>query len=278
MSMALSEEQYERYARQLVLPEIGVAGQVKLLAARVAVVGAGGLGSPALQYLAAAGVGHIDVVDPDVVASSNLHRQVIHGQNTLGQPKVESAREAIGRLNPDVEVIPHPVYLTEENALDLLATADVVVDGCDNFPTRYLTNDACFFLKKPLIYGAVSRFDGQATVFAPGQGDSPCYRCLFPEPPPPEMVRPCREAGVLGILPGIIGLIQATECVKRILGLGESLQGRLVIYDALAMSFREVRLKRDRQCALCGDTPTITRLADYNWRACESSATPPHLM
>jgi len=276
--MPLSEEQYQRYARQIVLPELAAAGQEKLLRARVAVVGAGGLGAPALLYLAAAGVGHIDIVDPDVVDRSNLHRQVIHRESGLGTPKTDSARDAIRERNPDVNVTTHAVFLTEENALDLLRPADVVLDGSDNFPTRYLTNDACFFLKKPLVYGAVARFDGQTTVFTPGRNDSPCYRCLFPEAPPPELARPCREAGVLGVLPGLIGMIQATECLKLLLGLGDSLVGRLLIYDAMAASFREVRLKRDPRCALCGDNPTLTRLADYDWRACESSAIPPHLL
>jgi molybdopterin/thiamine biosynthesis adenylyltransferase len=276
--MALSEQQYQRYARQMVLPEIGAAGQERLLSAKVLVVGAGGLGSPVLQFLAGAGVGHLAIIDPDVVDRSNLHRQVIHRESTLGQPKVDSAAASLHDLNPDVHITRHPVYLTEENALELIERVDAVVDGSDNFATRYLTNDACFFRKKPLFYGAVARFEGQVSVFAPGQGESPCYRCLFSEPPPPHLARPCREVGVLGVLPGLIGTIQATECVKWILGLGRSLVGRVVTYDALALRFHEIRLTRDPDCALCGDHPTLKSLADYDWRACESAATPPHLL
>jgi adenylyltransferase/sulfurtransferase len=263
--MSLSEEQYQRYARHLLLPEIGVAGQQRLLRSRAAVVGAGGLGSPALLYLAAAGVGYVRIIDPDVVTLSNLQRQVVHRVSELERRKVDSARETLAALNPDVEVDMRPELLTEENALDLLADVDAVMDGSDNIPTRYLLNDACFFLKKPWFYGAISRFAGQTTTFAPGREASPCYRCLFPDPPPTEAVRACHEVGVLGVLPGLIGMIQATECIKWLLGLGRSLIGRLVLYDALPMRFRELPLRRDPQCALCGNAPTIKHLSASEW-------------
>lgn len=269
-NMPLTDDDYQRYARQMILPEIGRAGQEKLQRARVLVIGAGGLGAPALLYLAAAGVGHIDILDADAVDPSNLHRQVIHSTETVGTPKVESAARALARLNPAIDIHPVEGYITEENVEEYVGAADVVVDGCDNFPTRYLVNDACFFAKKPLCYAAVARFEGQASTFLPGQGDSPCYRCLFPEPPPPEMVRPCKEAGVLGVLPGMVGMIQATECLKLLLGIGKPLVGRLLLYDSLAMSHREITLRRAGDCALCGATPTITRLASYDWRACDT--------
>lgn len=273
--MPLSEEQYQRYARHLALPEIGAAGQQRLLRSRVAVVGAGGLGSPALLYLAAAGVGYLRVIDPDVVTLSNLQRQVVHRVSELDRRKVDSARETLAALNPDVEVDMRAELLTEENALDLLADVDAAMDGSDNFPTRYLLNDACFFAKKPWFYGAVSRFEGQATTFLPGRDASPCYRCLFPEPPPEETVRACREVGILGVLPGLIGMIQATECIKWLLGLGQSLVGRLMLYDALAMRLRELPLRRDPRCALCGATPTLTRLAVGQWPARGEMDCPP---
>jgi len=273
--MPLSEEQYQRYARHLTLPEIGMAGQQRLLRSRAAVVGAGGLGSPALLYLAAAGVGYLRIIDPDVVTLSNLQRQVVHRVSELHRPKADSARETLAALNPDVEVDMRPELLTEENILDLLADVDVVVDGSDNFPTRYLLNDACFFLKKRWFYGAVSRFEGQATTFFPGWEASPCYRCLFPEPPPAEAVRPCHEVGVLGVLPGLIGMIQATEVIKWLLGLGQSLVGRLMVYDVLTMRFRELPLRQDPRCALCGDTPTLTGLSGGEWPACGEMDTPP---
>ncbi len=255
-----SEEQIRRYSRHIILPEIGGKGQQKLLASRVLIVGAGGLGSPVALYLAAAGVGTLGIADFDDVEASNLQRQIIHGTRDLGRPKVLSAAAKIADLNPDVKVVPHPLRLTSANALDLIAAYDVVVDASDNFPTRYLANDACVLLGKPLVHGSIYRFDGQATVFTPGQG---CYRCLFPAPPPPGTVPSCAEAGVLGVLPGIIGTIQAIEVVKVLLGIGESLTGRLLIFDALAMQFHEVRLRRHPACPVCGDNPSIHELIDY---------------
>ncbi len=275
--MPLTEEQFERYSRQIVLPEIAAAGQERLARARVAVIGAGGLGSPALLYLAAAGVGRLDVVDPDVVSLSNLHRQILHRTAALGRPKTESAAQSLRELNPEVEVFPHPVYLAEENALELLAPADVVLDASDNFPTRYLTNDACFFLRKPLVFGALSRFEGQWTVFRPGDPASPCYRCLFPEPPPPELVRPCSETGVLGALAGVIGSLQAMECLKLLLGAGSPPIGRLMILETLGARARSAAFPRDPRCALCGERPAITRLESTGHRACEIPWSPPRL-
>ncbi|MCG3197378.1 MAG: putative adenylyltransferase/sulfurtransferase MoeZ [bacterium] len=260
--MELSREQIERYSRHLILPEIAVEGQKRLLSSRVLLIGTGGLGSPLALYLGAAGVGKLGLVDFDVVDRSNLQRQVIHGLSWLGKPKVESAKARIADLNPDVQVEVHREAITSKNALEILREYDVVIDGTDNFPTRYLTNDACALLKKPNIYGSIFRFDGQATVFDTARG-GPCYRCLYPEPPPPGMVPSCAEGGVLGILPGIIGLIQATECIKILLGIGSSLVGRLIQYDSLAMKFRELKLRRDPNCPLCGDNPTIHELIDY---------------
>ncbi len=243
------------------MPEVALAGQEKLKQARVLLVGAGGLGSPAALYLAAAGIGTIGIVDFDVVDFTNLQRQVIHGTSDVGKSKLKSALEAIQEINPLVNVICHETLLSSENALEILGGYDLVLDGTDNFPTRYLVNDACVILGKPNMYGSIYRFDGQATVFgAPG---GPCYRCLFPEPPPPGTVPSCAEGGVLGILPGVIGLIQATEAVKTILGIGKSLAGRLLLYDALNMEFRELTIKRDPSCPVCGDAPTITELVDY---------------
>lgn len=250
-----------RYSRHFVLPHMGVEGQRKLAGARVALVGAGGLGSPAALYLAAAGVGTLGVVDADLVDLSNLQRQVLHRVSHLGRPKVDSARENLQELNPGVEVVPHPVRLTSVNALEILDGYDLVVDGSDNFPTRYLVNDACVILGKPYVYGAVDRWEGQVSVF--GTADGPCYRCLFREPPPPGLVPGCAEAGVLGVLPGIMGSLQAAEVIKLLLGVGESLAGRLLIFDALALSFREVRLRRNPECPVCGDEPTVTELIDY---------------
>lgn len=250
-----------RYSRHFVLPHVGLEGQRKLLKARVLLVGAGGLGSPAALYLAAAGVGTLGVVDPDLVDLSNLQRQVLHRISHLGRPKVDSARENLGDLNPGVEVVPHPVRLTSGNALEILDGYDLVVDGSDNFPTRYLVNDACVLLGKPYVYGAVDRWEGQVSVF--GSPDGPCYRCLFREPPPPGLVPGCAEAGVLGVLPGIVGSIQAAEVIKLILGVGESLAGRLLIFDALALSFRELGLSRNPECPVCGLDPTVTELIDY---------------
>jgi adenylyltransferase/sulfurtransferase len=260
--MPLNPQQYERYSRHLILPEIGLAGQTKLLESKVLLIGAGGLGSPLGLYLAAAGIGKLGIVDFDLVDRSNLQRQVMHGESTIGKPKVDSAKARIADLNPDTEVETYREPLTSKNALEILRPYDVVIDGTDNFPTRYLTNDACVLLKKPNIYGSIFRFDGQATVFDPNRG-GPCYRCLYPEPPPPGMVPSCAEGGVLGILPGIIGLIQATECIKILVGCGTSLLGRLIQYDSLAMTFRELKLRRDPSCPMCGDHPTIHDLIDY---------------
>lgn len=260
--MQLNHEQLRRYSRHLILPEVGLEGQTKICTASVLCVGAGGLGSPLALYLAAAGVGKIGLVDFDAVELSNLQRQVIHGTPDVGRPKTESARDTLRRINPNVEVALHPDRLTSQNALEVLRPYDIVVDGTDNFPTRYLTNDACVLLKKPNVYGSIFRFEGQASVFAPHLG-GPCYRCLYPEPPPPGMVPSCAEGGVLGVLPGVIGLIQATEILKLILGAGTSLLNRLLLYDALAMRFRELKLRRDPQCPLCGAHPSITQLIDY---------------
>jgi sulfur-carrier protein adenylyltransferase/sulfurtransferase len=257
----LSKDEILRYSRHLIMPEVGMEGQLKLKAAKVALIGTGGLGAPLGMYLAAAGIGRIGLVDFDVVDFTNLQRQVIHGTKDVGKKKLDSAAETMLDINPYVEIDRHEVALTSENALDILKDYDIVVDGTDNFPTRYLVNDACVLLKKPNVYGSIFRFEGQATIFAyPG---GPCYRCLYPEPPPPGLVPSCAEGGVLGILPGTVGLIQATETVKLILGIGEPLIGRLVLYDALAMRFRELKLRRNPECPVCGDHPTITKLIDY---------------
>ncbi|MHB8571494.1 MAG: molybdopterin-synthase adenylyltransferase MoeB [Candidatus Dormibacteria bacterium] len=257
----LGPEQRRRYSRHLNIPEVGEEGQLKLLGARVLLIGAGGLGSPAAYYLAAAGVGTLGLVDADLVDESNLQRQILHSTETVGMSKVESGRRTIEALNPDVKVIGYQERLTSENVMEILGQYDVIVDGSDNFPTRYLVNDACVWLGKPNIHGSVFRFDGQASVFMPGDG--PCYRCLYPEPPPAELAPNCDEAGVLGVLPGLVGLIQATETIKVILGIGDVLNGRLLIVDALDMSFRELRLRRDTQCPVCGDNPSITEPIDY---------------
>lgn len=258
----MNPKQYERYSRHVILPQIGIEGQHRLLKARVLLVGAGGLGSPAALYLTAAGVGTLGLVDSDVVDLSNLHRQVLHDTPSVGRPKLESARERLLALNPDLNLVLHPVRLTSANALEILSQYDVIVDGTDNFPTRYLTNDACVMLGKPNVYGALQHFDGQASVFYPA-GGGPCYRCLFPEPPPPGAVPSCAEAGVLGVLPGLIGTLQATEAIKLILGVGEPLIGRLLLYDALSMDFRSIRLRRNPECPVCGENPTIRELIDY---------------
>jgi len=271
---ALTKEEIERYSRHLILPEVGVEGQLKLKNARVLLVGAGGLGAPLALYLSAAGVGTLGLVDFDVVERSNLQRQVIHGTGDIGRKKIESAAASIAAINPNVRVERHELALSSENALDIIKDYDIVADGTDNFPTRYLVNDACVLLGKPNVYGSIFRFEGQASVFA--AADAPCYRCLYPEPPPPGLVPSCAEGGVLGILPGVVGLIQATEVVKLILGLGESLQGRLLLYDALAMRFRELKLRKDPDCPICGTHRTITKLIDYN-QFCgvpQASATP----
>jgi len=257
----LSAAEVRRYSRHLLLPEVGLEGQRALKAARVLCVGAGGLGSPIAMYLAAAGVGTLGIVDFDVVDFSNLQRQLLHVTRDVGRPKVESARDRLQALNPDIRIEPHHVSLSPANALDLLARYDLIVDGTDNFPTRYLVNDACVLTGRPYVYGSIFRFEGQASVFATPGG--PCYRCLYPEPPPPGLVPSCAEGGVLGVLPGIIGTIQATEALKLIVRAGEPLIGRLLILDALKMRFREVRLRRDPACPVCGDSPTIRELQDY---------------
>jgi molybdopterin/thiamine biosynthesis adenylyltransferase/rhodanese-related sulfurtransferase len=260
--MQLNNEEIRRYSRHLILPEVGMAGQKKICSTSVLCIGAGGLGSPIAMYLAAAGIGKIGIVDFDAVDFSNLQRQILHGTADVGRPKTESARDTIKSINPNTEVVLHNIRLTSDNAFELIAQYDIVVDGTDNFPTRYLTNDACVLLKKPNIYGSIFRFEGQASVFAPHLG-GPCYRCLYPEPPPPGMVPSCAEGGVLGVLPGIIGCIQATEILKLALGKGSSLIGRLLLFNALDMKFRELKLRRDSQCPICGENPSITRLIDY---------------
>jgi molybdopterin/thiamine biosynthesis adenylyltransferase/rhodanese-related sulfurtransferase/molybdopterin converting factor small subunit len=257
----LSKDEILRYSRHLIMPEVGTEGQLKLKAAKVLLVGTGGLGAPLGLYLAAAGVGRIGLVDFDVVDFTNLQRQVIHGTSDVGRKKLDSAADRMHEINPFVQIDKHEVALSSDNALDILRDYDIVVDGTDNFPTRYLVNDACVLLGKPNVYGSIFRFEGQATVFAYEGG--PCYRCLYPEPPPPGLVPSCAEGGVLGILPGTIGLIQATETVKLILGIGEPLVGRLLLYDALAMRFRELKLRKNPECPVCGDRPTITKLIDY---------------
>lgn len=260
--LTLSMNERRRYSRHIMLPEIGAVGQEKLKAARVLCLGAGGLGSPAALYLAAAGVGTIGIVDDDAVALSNLHRQLLHGTNDVGRQKTESARDRLQEVNPEVDIRLHACRFTSLNASEILADYDVLVDGTDNFATRYLSNDATVLARKPNVYGSIFRFDGQTTVFAPHLG-GPCYRCLFPEPPPPGAVPSCAEAGVLGVLPGIVGTMQATEALKLILGIGEPLIGRLVHFDALKMKFREFNLKRDPDCPICGEQRTITALIDY---------------
>ena len=260
--MTLSKDEILRYSRHLIVPEVGMEGQLKLKAAKVLLVGTGGLGAPLGLYLAAAGIGRIGLVDFDVVDFTNLQRQVIHFTKDVGRPKIDSAAEKMQALNPNVEIVKHEVALSSENALGIIKDYDYVVDGTDNFPTRYLVNDACVLLGKPNVYGSIFRFEGQATVFAYEGG--PCYRCLYPEPPPPGLVPSCAEGGVLGILPGTIGLIQATETVKLILGIGEPLVGRLLLYDALGMRFRELKLRKNPECPICGDHRTITGLIDYH--------------
>jgi molybdopterin/thiamine biosynthesis adenylyltransferase/rhodanese-related sulfurtransferase/molybdopterin converting factor small subunit len=259
--VTLSKDEILRYSRHLIMPEVGMEGQLKLKSAKVALIGTGGLGAPLGMYLAAAGIGRIGLVDFDVVDFTNLQRQVIHGTKDVGRKKLDSAAETMLDINPFVEIDRFETALSSENALQILKDYDIVVDGTDNFPTRYLVNDACVLLGKPNVYGSIFRFEGQATVFAYEGG--PCYRCLYPEPPPPGLVPSCAEGGVLGILPGTIGLIQATETVKLILGIGESLVGRLMLYDALAMKFRELKLRRNPECPVCGDHPTIRELIDY---------------
>jgi molybdopterin/thiamine biosynthesis adenylyltransferase/rhodanese-related sulfurtransferase len=257
----LTDAQRDRYSRHILLPEVGEAGQAKLLAAKVLLLGAGGLGSPAALYLAAAGVGTIGLVDADVVDASNLQRQILHATSRIGQPKVESAEIAIRDLNPDVKVVKFQERVDSSNVERIFAGFDVIVDGCDNFPTRYLVNDASVFMNKPVVHGSIFRFEGQVTTFVPRVG--PCYRCLYPEPPPPHLAPSCQEAGVLGILPGLVGMIQATEAIKLVLGKGTPLIGRLLTYDSLRMKFGELKLRRDKGCPICGEAPTITSYIDY---------------
>jgi Dinucleotide-utilizing enzymes involved in molybdopterin and thiamine biosynthesis family 2 len=259
-----TEEQIKRYARHIILPEVGGKGQEKLLNSKVLVIGAGGLGSPAILYLAAAGVGTIGVVDFDVVDLSNLQRQIIHNTERVGTPKVESAKKTVEMLNPDVKVITYNTRISKENIMDIIKDYDVVLDGTDNFPTRFLINDACYFAGKPLVSAAMLRFEGQVSVFDFRMKEqSPCYRCLFPEPPPPGLVPSCQEAGILGSIGGIMGCIQATEAIKLILGIGEPLVGKLLIMDALSMDFRKVKLRKDPNCPLCGEKPVIKELIEY---------------
>lgn len=260
--MALTQDEILRYSRHLIMPEVGVEGQEKLKAGKVLMIGTGGLGSPAALYLAAAGVGTLGLIDFDVVDFSNLQRQIIHSTSGVGKPKVESAKARLAEINPNVKVVTYNERLTKDNIMGILKNYDILLDGTDNFQTRYLVNDACVFQKKPFVYGSIFRFDGQSTVFYPGKG--PCYRCLFAEPPPPGMVPSCAEGGVLGILPGVIGVIQATEVVKLLIGKGEPLIGRLMLYDALKMNFREVKFRRNPKCPVCGDEPTIKELIDYD--------------
>ncbi len=257
-----TEEQVLRYSRHIILPRIGGEGQRKLLDAKVLCIGAGGLGSPAATYLAAAGVGTLGIVDFDRVDLTNLQRQILHGTDDVGRKKVDSAADRLHDLNPGIEVITHDTLLSSENAFDILGGYDVIVDGTDNFPVRYLVNDATQMLGKPLVYGSIYQFDGQATVFLPGP-ETPCYRCLFPHPPPAGSVPSCAEAGVFGVLPGIIGSIQAVEAIKLVLGVGEPLVGRLLLFDAMAMDFTTVKLRWDPECPVCGKHPTVTELIDY---------------
>ncbi len=269
----LGPEQLERYKRHLFLEGVGAEGQEKLLGSSVALIGAGGLGSPAALYLAAAGVGRLGLVDFDRVDASNLQRQILYTTRDVGEPKVEIAAERLSALNPDVDVRVHPAKLEAANARALLADYDVVLDGTDTFPSRYLANDTCVWLGKPLVYGSVMRFEGQVSVFDARSG--PCYRCLFPEPPPPELAPNCAEAGVLGVLPGVIGLLQATEVLKLLIGAGEPLVGRLLVYDALAMEFRRFKIPKDAACAVCGERPTITGPIDYAAFCAARGAAPP---
>ncbi|HSB30452.1 MAG TPA: molybdopterin-synthase adenylyltransferase MoeB [Candidatus Sulfobium mesophilum] len=264
--MDFTDDQLLRYSRHIILPEVGGKGQAKIAGAKVFIVGAGGLGCPVGYYLTAAGVGTIAMVDNDTVEMSNLQRQIAHSVNTIGMPKVESAKKTFEALNPDVNIIAIQKRMSKDDIVDLIRDYDIVVDGSDNFPTRYLVNDACFMAKKPLVSGAILRFEGQVTTILPGEG--PCYRCLFEEPPPPGLVPSCQEAGVLGVLPGVIGGLQATEVLKLILGKGEVLKGELLIYNALKTTFRKVKVPKNPACPLCGQNPTITELIDYNEGYC----------
>lgn len=264
--MEFTEEQIQRYSRHIILSEVGGKGQKKLLSAKVFIVGAGGLGCPVGYYLTAAGVGTIGIIDNDTVELSNLQRQIAHSIHTLGIPKVESAKRTFEALNPDVRIVAIKDRITKDNIIDLIKDYDIVVDGSDNFPTRYLVNDACVMLGKPLVSGAILRFEGQVTTILPGEGH--CYRCLFEEPPPPGLVPSCQEAGVLGVLPGVVGALQATEVLKLILGKGEVLKNELLIYNALNTSFRKIKVKRNPHCPVCGDNPTIKELIDYSEGYC----------
>ena len=262
MSAQFTEDQVTRYARHIILPQIGGAGQRKLLDAKVLAIGAGGLGSPIAMYLAAAGVGTLGIVDFDTVDLTNLQRQIVHTTADVGRPKVESAADHLRAINPTIEIVPHDTILSSANAFEIIEPYDIVIDGSDNFPVRYLVNDATQMLGKPLVYGSIYQFDGQATVFMPGK-EVPCYRCLFPEPPPPGTVPSCAEGGVFGVLPGIVGCIQATEAIKLITGIGDPLIGRLLMFDALGMEFQTFKIRWDPECPVCGKKPTITGLIDY---------------
>jgi molybdopterin/thiamine biosynthesis adenylyltransferase len=264
--MDFTDDQLMRYSRHIILPEVGGKGQAKIAGAKVFIVGAGGLGCPVGYYLAAAGVGTIALIDNDTVEMSNLQRQIAHSVGTIGMPKVDSAKKTFEALNPDVNVVAIRKRISKDDILDLIKDYDIVVDGSDNFPTRYLVNDACYMARKPLVSGAILRFEGQVTTIVPGEG--PCYRCLFEEPPPPGLVPSCQEAGVLGVLPGVIGGLQATEVLKLILGKGEVLKGELLIYNALKTSFRKVKVPKNPSCPLCGTHPTITELIDYTQGYC----------
>ena len=264
--MDFTDDQLLRYSRHIILPEVGGKGQAKIAEAKVVIIGAGGLGCPVGYYLTAAGVGTLALIDNDTVEMSNLQRQIAHSIHTIGMPKVESARKTFNALNPDVAIVPLKVRISKDNIMDLIRDYDIVVDGSDNFPTRYLVNDACVMAGKPLVSGAILRFEGQLTTIIPGVG--PCYRCLFEEPPPPGLVPSCQEAGVLGVLPGVIGGLQATEVLKLILGKGEVLKGELLIYNALMTTFRKVKIPRNPLCPVCGENPSITELIDYNEGYC----------
>lgn len=259
--MKLRDDQVERYSRQIILPNVGGKGQEKLISAKVLIIGAGGLGSPCALYLASAGIGKIGIVDSDKVELNNLQRQILHSAKDVGRPKVDSAKDRLSGINQDVEIVSYNIRLTSENILDIIKDYDVIVDGSDNFPTRYLVNDACVISRKPLSHGGIFRFDGQAITILPHQ--SACYRCLFPEPPPPGLVPSCQEAGILGAVAGIIGTIQANEILKYILGIGNLLTGKLLVFNALDSSFRQVKVPRDPKCPVCGENPTVTKLIDY---------------
>lgn len=267
MKQSLSDQQIERYARHIMLPEMGGAGQARLLASRVLLVGAGGLGSPLALYLAAAGVGTIGIADNDAVSLSNLQRQIAHKTRDIGRPKTDSAAESIADINPDVKVVRHPVRLNVDNVRELIKDYDLVADGCDNFPTKFLLNDACYLLRKPLVAAALGRFEGQLSTFRAYEDEKPCYRCIFPEPPPAGSIPNCAETGTLGLVAGVMGTLQGIEVVKELLGIGTSMTGQLLIYDALDTTFRKIRVRRDPQCRLCGPQAVITSLAEREYAA-----------